>query len=252
MTYGYDDTPERPARLLRAHRMAMALLGAAELQGLFRAGVTELQLSREMQSLGQEMFGTFKHWHKRIVRAGPNTLSTFGASPPNLQIQPDDMVFVDLGPMFESWEADIGRTYVIGDDPERIRLRDAIEAAWYEGRDYFRKNRETVTGADMYALAVEAARTHGYSYANWHAGHLIGNFPHEVVQGELSENYLHSENFLPLAGPDRQGNPRTWIYEIHFIDRARGYGGFFEQWLELDDPAPGQARQPEGASARPV
>jgi Xaa-Pro aminopeptidase len=241
MTYGYDDSPERSARLLEAHRMAMALLGAAESEGLFRAGVTELQLSRELQSLGRTMFGTFKHWHKRIVRAGPNTLSTFGASPPDLRIETDDMVFVDLGPMFESWEADIGRTYVIGDDPERIRLRDAIEAAWYEGRDYFRKNRATVTGADMYALAVEAARAHGYTYANWHAGHLIGNFPHEIVQGELRENYLHSENRLPLSGPDRQGNPRTWIYEVHFIDRERGYGGFFEQWLELDDPAPGAA-----------
>jgi Xaa-Pro aminopeptidase len=233
MTYRYDHAPERAERLLQAHRRAMELLRAAEQAGLFRAGATELQLSRELQALGREMFGTFKHWHKRIVRAGPNTLSTFGASPPDLQIQADDMVFVDLGPMFDSWEADVGRTYVIGNDPERIRLRDAIEAAWHEGRDYFQRNRGSVTGADMYELAVEAARAHGYSYANWHAGHLIGNFPHEVVQGELSENYLHAGNPLPLSGPDRDGNPRSWIYEIHFIDRERGYGGFFEQWLEL-------------------
>jgi Xaa-Pro aminopeptidase len=234
MTYSYDDGPERPERLLQAHRMAMELLRAAEETGLFRAGATELQLSRELQALGQKMFGTFKHWHKRIVRAGPNTLSTFGASPPDLRIQADDMVFVDLGPMFESWEADIGRTYVIGNDPERIRLRNAIEAAWCEGRDYFQKNRESVTGADMYELAVEAARAHGYSYANWHSGHLVGNFPHEIVQGEFSENYLHPGNRLPLSGPDREGHPRTWIYEIHFVDSERGYGGFFEQWLELE------------------
>lgn len=235
MTYSYDPAPDRHARLFEAHRMAMDLLRAAEETGLFRAGVTELELSRELQSLGQKLFGTFKHWHKRIVRAGPNTLSTFGDTPPDLRIEADDMVFVDLGPMFESWEADIGRTYVIGDDPGRIRLRDAIEAAWFEGRDYFRKNRESVTGADMYELAVEAARAHGYCYPNWHAGHLIGSFPHEIVQGELSENYLHPGNCLPLSGPDRDGNPRTWIYEVHFVDPERGYGGFFEQWLELDD-----------------
>lgn len=238
MAYGYDDAPDRGARLLQAHRMAMDLLREAEAGGLFRPGVTEVELSRELQALGQRMFGTFKHWHKRIVRAGPNTLSTFGASPPDLRLQADDMVFVDLGPMFESWEADVGRTYVIGDDPERIRLRDAIEAAWYAGRDYFQANRETVTGADMYELAVEAARAQGYDYANWHAGHLIGNFPHEVVQGETGENYLHPGNRLPLSGPDADGNPRTWIYEVHFVDPERGYGGFFEQWLELDDPPP--------------
>ncbi|MEA3010704.1 MAG: Xaa-Pro dipeptidase [Sphingomonadales bacterium] len=235
MTYSYNDAPDRHARLLRAHQMAAELLRAAESGGLFRAGVTELELSRELQALGQTLFGTFKHWHKRIVRAGANTLSTFGASPPDLHIQPDDMVFVDLGPMFESWEADIGRTYVIGEDPERLRLRDSIEATWFAGRDYFQANRERVTGADMYELAVEAARSNGYSYANWHAGHLIGSFPHEIVQGELKENYLHPGNRLPLSAPDRDGNPRTWIYEVHFIDTERGYGGFFEQWLELDD-----------------
>lgn len=235
MSYRYDDSPDRHARLLQAHRMAMDMLRAAERDGLFRAGVSELELSREIQALGQQMFGTFKHWHKRIVRAGRNTLSTFGDRPPDLVIQPDDMVFVDLGPMFESWEADIGRTYVIGDDPDKVRLRDSIEAAWHAGRDHFKANRETVTGADMYALAAEAARAGGYVYANWHAGHLIGNFPHEIVQGELSENYLHPGNDRPLSGPDRAGNPRTWIYEIHFIDPERRYGGFFEQWLELDD-----------------
>jgi len=238
MTYSFDDTPDRHARLLQAHRMAMDMLGAAERDGLFRAGVTELELSREIQALGQRMFGTFKHWHKRIVRAGPNTLETFGGTPPDLRIQADDMVFVDLGPMFESWEADIGRTYVIGDDPEKIRLREAIEAAWYAGRDYFKANRGTVTGADMYELAAEAARANGYLYANWHAGHLIGNFPHEIVQGELGENYLHPGNPSPLSGPDRDGNPRSWIYEVHFVDPERGYGGFFEQWLELDDQGP--------------
>lgn len=235
MSYSYDPSPDRHARLLDAHARAMELLGAAEAEGLFRAGVTEVQLSRELQSLGQRLFGTFKHWHKRIVRAGSNTLSTYGDNPPDLLIEADDLVFVDLGPMFESWEADIGRTYVIGSDPERIRLRDAIESAWYAGRDYFKANRDRVTGADMYALAVEAARAHGYVYPNWHAGHLIGSFPHEIVQGELSENYLHAYNDLPLSGPDRSGNPRSWIYEVHFVDPERGYGGFFEQWLELED-----------------
>ncbi|HEU0097375.1 MAG TPA: M24 family metallopeptidase [Allosphingosinicella sp.] len=247
MTYSYDRSPDRHARLLEAHEMAMALLTAAEGEGLFRAGVSELELSREIQSLGRAMFGTFKHWHKRIVRAGPNTLSTFGDTPPDLRIQADDIVFVDLGPMFETWEADIGRTYVIGDDPEKVRLRDAIETAWYAGRDHFKANRGQVTGADMYELAVEAARANGYRYANWHAGHLIGNFPHEVVQGELRENYLHPGNRLPLSGPDRDGNPRTWIYEVHFVDPERGYGGFFEQWLELE----GEGRQPLHEQVRP-
>ena len=234
MDYGYDDTPDRRARLAEAHRMALELLGVAERMGLFRAGVTESRVSRDIQALGREMFGTFKHWHKRIVRAGANTLHTYGGDPPDLPIQADDIVCVDLGPPFGSWEADIGRTYVIGDDPERLRMRDAIEAAWRAGRDHFKANRGNVTCAEMYDMAARSARAHGYEYGNWHAGHLIGNFPHELVQGELRDNYLHPGNPTRLADPDSGGRPRTWIYEIHFVDRKRGYGGFFEQWLELD------------------
>ena len=29
----------------------------------------------------------------------------------------DDILFLDLGPIFAEWEADFGRTYVLGDDP---------------------------------------------------------------------------------------------------------------------------------------
>ncbi|MFL6846708.1 MAG: M24 family metallopeptidase [Allosphingosinicella sp.] len=233
MAYRYDEAPDRRARLAEAHRKADKLLRASEAAGLFREGVSELELTREIQALGRQLLGPFRHWHKRIVRAGPNTLETYGGDPPDLRIQADDILFLDLGPVFEAWEADIGRTYVIGSDPDKLRLRDAVEAAWREGRDFFDRNRDSVTGADMYDFAVRSAREHGYEYGNWHAGHLIGNFPHEVVQGELAENYLHAGNDTRLCDPDHDGNPRTWILEIHFIDRARGYGAFFEQWLEL-------------------
>jgi len=234
MAYSYDPTPERGEKLAKAHAMGMEWLGAAEARGLFRAGASELQLSRELQVLGREMFGPFKHWHKRIVRAGPNTLSTYGDDPPDLRVGEDDILFVDLGPVFDGWEADIGRTFVIGEDPDKARMRASVEQAWHEGRDYYRANRGSVTAADMYELAVEAARARGYDYCNWHAGHLIGNFPHEYVQGESEANYLHPANRGRLADPDSQGRARSWIYEIHFIDRERGFGGFFEQWLDLD------------------
>jgi Xaa-Pro dipeptidase len=234
MIYTFNDTPDRTARLAQAHLMATELVDAAEQAGLFRAGVSESQLSRELQAVGRSLFGPLRHWHKRIVRAGANTLSTYGDDPPDLVVEADDILFIDFGPVFGSWEADIGRTYVIGDDPEKIRLRDSTEAAWQAGRDHFRKCDGRVTGAEMYELAVQAARANGYEYGNWHAGHLIGNFPHEVVQGELRENYLHPGNPTRLCDPDPAGHERTWIYEIHFVDRERGYGGFFEQWLDMD------------------
>jgi hypothetical protein len=31
--------------------------------------------------------------------------------------------------------------------------------------------------------------------------------------------------------PDKNGNPRDWILEIHFIDESLKIGGFYEQLL---------------------
>jgi hypothetical protein len=33
----------------------------------------------------------------------------------------EDTLFLDLGPVFEEWEADFGRTFVLGSDPVKRR-----------------------------------------------------------------------------------------------------------------------------------
>jgi Xaa-Pro dipeptidase len=38
---------------------------------------------------------------------------------------------------------------------------------------------------------------------------------------------------LPLNAPDANGVRRHWILEIHFVDRARQIGGFFEELLTV-------------------
>jgi len=48
------------------------------------------------------------------VRAGRNTLAPYDENPPDLTVAEDDIVFLDLGPVFEELEADFGRTYVVG------------------------------------------------------------------------------------------------------------------------------------------
>ena len=34
-----------------------------------------------------------------------------------------------------------------------------------------------------------------------------------------------------MHAPDKNGNKREWILEIHFIDKEKEIGGFFEQLL---------------------
>jgi Xaa-Pro dipeptidase len=104
-------------KLIEAEEKAAELFQIAEGRGLIRAGKTERQLNEEIFALAKELFGIEKYWHKRIIRSGPNTLEPYNENPPDLVIQENDILFFDFGPIFEDWEADFGRTYVIGNDP---------------------------------------------------------------------------------------------------------------------------------------
>jgi Xaa-Pro aminopeptidase len=64
---------------------------------LVRPGVTEKQISDEIKELGFKRHGVRTHWHKRVVRSGPNTLEPYAENPPDRMIEEDDILFVDLG-----------------------------------------------------------------------------------------------------------------------------------------------------------
>jgi Xaa-Pro dipeptidase len=85
-------------------------------RGLIQAGINENSLNASVYALAKEMYGIDTYWHKRIVRAGRNTLSPYDENPPDLTLLPDDILFLDLGPVFEQWEADFGRTFLLGSD----------------------------------------------------------------------------------------------------------------------------------------
>ena len=218
------------SKLIEAEGIALLLFKEIEERGLIIPGKSEKQLNTEIFQLANELFGIEKYWHKRIVRSGANTLSPYNENPPDLIIQDDDILFFDFGPVIEDWEADLGRTYVIGDDPVKHKLKNDIETAWHEAKLWF--SRQTrLTGAEFYNYAVELANTYGWEYGGEIAGHLIGEFPHEKVEPGNYHLYVHPGNPDDMFMPDKNGNKREWILEIHFVDRKKKIGGFFEQLL---------------------
>src|ERR1700761_4240353 len=130
------DEQARARQLLDAQTKAVELFAAVADRGILAAGVTESQASDAIRDLAAELFGVRQHWHKRIVRAGSNTLAPYEQNPPDRTIDADDIVFCDFGPVFAEWEADFGRTYVLGDDPAKIALQGALPAVWAAGRAY--------------------------------------------------------------------------------------------------------------------
>lgn len=217
--------------LINAEEKAIVLFNEIEKHNLLVPGKTERQLNTEVFNLAFELFHIKKYWHKRIVRAGKNTLLPYKENPPDLILQTDDILFFDFGPVFEDWEADIGRTYVMGTNEKKLKLKKDVELAWEEGYKFYQENKNKITGADFYKYTCQLAKKYDWNYGNVHCGHLIGNFPHEIIIGEETINYIHPENNILMCEKDKNGNERFWIYEIHFIDEKLEIGGFFEQML---------------------
>src|SRR5271154_4670758 len=118
------------AAQLRAQSLFEAIVDA----GLIRAGALESELNNEIHALARDQFGVHRHWHKRIVRSGPNSVLTYYDNPPDRQIGADDVVYLDFGPVFGEWEADFGRTYALGQDPRKQQLIADITGAFQMGQ----------------------------------------------------------------------------------------------------------------------
>jgi Xaa-Pro dipeptidase len=219
------------AALVAAEKRALDLLDAIEAAGLIAPGRTELEVERDIFAIASGDFGVTEHWHDRVVRAGVNTLCVAGEAAPDRVIEADDIVFLDLGPVFGDWEADVGRSYAVGDDPVKHALCadlpivfDAVKARFEADPD--------ITGAALYAIAHEEAESRGWLFGGKIAGHLVGPFPYARSPGTKALRWLYPENLTRMRDPDAQGNPRHWILEIHLVSLDRRFGGFYERLLE--------------------
>ena len=143
-------------------------------------------------------------------------------------------MFFDFHPVFEGWEADLGRTYVLGNDPLKLKIKKDVEAAWYEGNNwYFKQNR--LTGAAFFDYATDLAKRYGYEFGNAIAGHIIGKYPHEQPDDPNDMCLdVHPDNNTDILQLDKFGNKRHWMLELHFVDRENNIGAFFEQLLTAE------------------
>ncbi|KAM3421382.1 hypothetical protein BST61_g1778 [Cercospora zeina] len=225
----------RAQALREAETQAVTLFDSIS-KSLIRPGITEKQLSDEIHKLGQETCNVRTHWHKRLVRSGANTLRPFQDNPPDRTIEAGDILVVDLGPVFEAWEADFGRTYVLDQpesDPVKLQLRDALEPMWWKIKSLYDAN-PGMTGGELYELALEAAAEDGWEWgATPIAGHIVGDFPHERIPNDKVTNYITRGNQQSMTEVDKNGNRRHWILEVHLRPKGKDYGGFFEQLLTV-------------------
>ncbi len=225
------DERDRAEGLLDAQRRAADLFAAVEANGLICPGVLDSQASDAITKLAADEFGVTRHWHKRIVRSGPNTLEPYSQDPPDREITDDDIVFGDFGPVFDDWEGDFGRTWVVGGDAEKLRLRDDLAVVFDAGKRFFHDHAD-VTASELFAEIVRLSAERGWQFGNMHCGHLVGEFPHENFPTR-TQALLMDGNSLPIRTFDPSGRVAHWILEVHLVDYDRQIGGFYEELLTL-------------------
>ncbi|MGX7681609.1 M24 family metallopeptidase [Jatrophihabitans sp. DSM 45814] len=236
MTETIETESVRVAKLLDAQAKAAELFVAVGSSGLIAPGVLETTASNAIRDLAADMFGVSRFWHKRIVRAGANTLEPYRQNPPDRVIAEDDIVFCDFGPIFEEWEADFGRTFVLGTDPVKHRLRDDLPVLFDAGRAYF-ESQPGITGEQLFGHVVSLAEGAGWEFGGRIAGHLIGEFPHEKIIGDEIQYDIAPGSDKPMRRLDHTGRVCHWILEIHLVDRQRQIGGFYEELLDIGPAA---------------
>jgi Xaa-Pro aminopeptidase len=161
--------------------------------------------------------GMQRIWHPSIIRFGANTLKTFRQrSAPETVLGDNDIFFVDLGPVFEGHEGDVGDTFVVGDDS----IMHACAAA---ARELFRRGearwREGVTGVALYDYVSAEAEALGWRLNHATKGHRVGDYPHAVHKA----GNLGDFDAAPVPG--------LWILEIQIAHAVLPIGAFYEDLL---------------------
>ena len=111
-------------------------------------------------------------------------------------------------------------------------MQQDVGHAFAEGKRYFNET-PGITSSELFSYAHWLAEKLGWEFGGPIAGHLIGQFPHERIAGDKITLYVHPDSQLPMRSFDEKGQKRHWILEIHFVDREREIGGFYEELLTV-------------------
>lgn len=165
-----------------------------------------------------EMHGIEKKWHPHKFRIGLNTTKSFREkSEPNIKLKKDDIYFLDIGPVIEGHEADIGHTYTIGQNMKFAHAQKTVKEIFMELQKEWKE--EKLTGQSLYQRAKELTEKKGYVLNDKMQGHRLGDFPHALFyKGKLSDFEKH-----PIKN--------LWVLELLIRDPSGEFGAFYEDIL---------------------
>jgi len=185
---------------------------------LIKPGMSESDAKTLIADIQSQM-GAPKSWHPPQIRFGENTLLPFAKmGQENVRLKENDIFFLDLGPIFDNHEGDVGRPFVVGQDPEMQKCCLDAEEIWHEVRNHWKT--KAVSGGELYLFAKTRAEARGWQLTLEKAnGHRIADFPHAA----RSRGSVEGFNETPSAN--------RWILEIQIRHPSKPFGAFYEDLL---------------------
>jgi CDP-4-dehydro-6-deoxyglucose reductase len=193
-----------------------SIRAVAQIAGKLRVGMTCAQ-AVEMADRHLRDMGASHTWHPTYIRFGDDTVRT-----PRQGVQrdrtlrPNDIVVVDIGPVWDGHEGDFGDTFVFGDE----RMHHACAQA---ARDVFNAARQAwktgLTGRKLYDFAQDEAVRRGWILERNLAGHRVSDFPHAL----FGPAKLAELNIVP--------GDAVWVLEIQLRHPTYPIGAFYEDIL---------------------
>lgn len=191
-----------------------------KIRSAFKPGLPEADATKIADDILQSM-GCTRKWHRSLIRFGENTLLPYSEiSTPGVKLQENDICFLDLGPVFDGFEADCGAAFAIGNREEHFRCATDVKRIFDRTKERWQKG---FSGKDLYAFALEEAKALGWILnLKGASGHRLSDFPHAIY---------HKGSITTL---DFKPSELLWVLEIQIRHPEQPFGAFYEDLLVND------------------
>ena len=154
----------------------LADIGCTAAREAMTPGVKETDIAAEanyaMQKHGAETYS-----FQTIVSTGPRSAYSHGY-PTARELKKDEFMLVDLGPTVDGYASDETRTFIMGSDPKKEKMLQAMDKAVQAVIDHVKPG---VSCMELDAISRRLLKEHGYPDYPHSLGHPISGFPTPIL-----------------------------------------------------------------------
>ena len=150
----------------------LADIGCSAARDAMRPGVKETDVAAEA-NYAMQRHGAETYSFQTIVSTGHRSAYSHGW-PTRRVLQNGELMLVDLGPTVDGYAADETRTFLLGDDPKKEAMLNAMDNSVQAVIDHIKPG---VSCMELDAISRKVLKEHGFPEYPHSLGHSLSGFP---------------------------------------------------------------------------